>query len=497
MKLKIVLVGAGSREFGPATIRDILLSNHLNRKDLEVVLMDISEKELPHHYDYAKEVAEKLGRNPKLSYTTDLEAALEGADYVITAIEIKRYFYWSQDFHIPRKHGFNQIYGENGGPGGLFHALRNFEPSMKIARAMEKVCPDAWLLNYTNPLTKLCEVLTKLSKIKVIGLCHGVFHGKKQLCKFLDIDYKDLDAKASGLNHFTWFQSIENKKTGEDLYPTLKEKEKEAHWLADWDEIALSRILMRVFGLYPSPGANHIGEYIRWASEYLGSSSIQFFYDPNDRDPWKDGDVPTWVYNLQGHPTNVPLYPGKDIATIFPDHQENEDHYARSEEIKHSGELAIPIIEGMNCEVEQELAAVNIPNQGYVPGLPDGAVVEVPALVNGHGLHPIQMEKLPEAVLALLRTQTSINQLLVEAYEEKSKNKLLQAVLLDPTCHSYKSAVHMIDEMLELQREVLPFLISVVDWKFQFLKLKLSTAISNIQYPISNIRWNHQSSMSV
>ena len=298
MNLKIVLVGAGSREFGPATIRDILLSDALCAEDLEITLMDISDAELPATQQYAEAVAQRLGRRVAITHTTRLDEALPGADFVVTAIEIRRYHYWAQDFHVPRQHGFRQIYGENGGPGSLFHALRNMGPSLEIARAMERQCPEALLLNYTNPLTKLCEALSRFSSVRTVGLCHGVFAGKQQLCKLLDLPYDDLEAYASGLNHITWFQTIKNRQTGEDLYPILRERERQAHWLAEWDEIALSRMLLRIFGLYPSPGTNHIGEYIRWAEDFLGSSLLQFFYDPADGHPWETGRVPTWIYNL-------------------------------------------------------------------------------------------------------------------------------------------------------------------------------------------------------
>lgn len=452
MSLKIVLVGAGSREFGPATIRDILLSDALCAEDLEISLMDVGAAALPATQAYAEAVAQRLGRRVAITHTTDLDEALPGADFVVTAIEIKRYYYWAQDFHVPRQHGFRQVYGENGGPGGLFHALRNMGPSLEIARAMERHCPEAWLLNYTNPLTKLCEALTRLSAVRTIGLCHGVFAGKQQLCHLLDLSHDDLEAYASGLNHFTWFQTIKNRQTGEDLYPTLRDRERQAHWLAEWDEIALSRILLRTFGLYPSPGTNHIGEYVRWAEEFLGSSLLQFFYDPADGHPWETGTVPTWIYNLHEHPTDVPLFPQNGLERIKPRVNERDP----SGPIEPSGELAIPIIEGVFCGVTQDLAAVNIPNRGALPGLPDDAVVEVPATADRDGLHPRTMEPLPEGILAFLRTQTSINKLLVEAFAEESRNKLLQAVLLEPTTHSYRSAVNLVNDMCRLQEAVLP-----------------------------------------
>jgi alpha-galactosidase len=326
-------------------------------------------------------------------------------------------------------------------------------PSVDIARAVARICPDAWLLNYTNPLTKLCEAQTRLTDARVIGLCHGVFHGKEQICRILDHPLDDLEAYASGLNHFTWFESIRSKSTGEDLYPRLRERERAAHWLADWDEIALSRTLLRVFGLYPSPGANHIGEYVRWAEEFLGSSAVQFFYDPRDGHPWDTGQVPTWIYNLNDDPTHTPLFPGRPLSRLK---APREDREGQGDSLHPSGELAIPIMEGLAFGVEHDLAAVNVPNQGFVPGLPDGSVVEVPAKVGPRGLEPRAMQPLPEAVLALLRTQTSINRLLVDAFESKSRDLLLQSLLLDPTTHSYRAAVELIDRVFDIQGEVLP-----------------------------------------
>ena len=450
MTLKIAVIGAGSEEFGPASVHDILLSDLLNNKDLEISLMDINEKSLPAIHQYAVDVAKKLHRNPKISSTAKLDEALEGASYVITAIEIKRYHYWAQDFHIPRKYGFNQVYGENGGIGGLFHALRNIKATLEIAKRMEEICPDAWLLNYTNPLTKVCEAIHRLSSIKFVGLCHGILAGKHQLSQFLEMNEEDLEVKASGLNHITWFQSIKDKNTGEDLYPKLKAREREAHWLAEWDEIALSRMLMRTYGLYPSPGANHIVEYIRWAGDFLASDKVQFFYDPNEGHPWETGKIPTWIYSLQGNPTQVPLYPEKDINLVF------ELGKADNREIKFSREYAIPIIEGLSCGAHNAIDAVNVPNDNFMPGIEQGAIIEVPAIVNENGLQPQKAERLPEGVLAILRTQVSINQLLIEAFAENSKNKLLQAILLEPTVNSYNNAVSCMNEMIAIQKDYLP-----------------------------------------
>ncbi len=445
--MKIALVGAGSREFGPATIRDLLLSDPLSDGGIEIALVDTDPSGLPRAHAYAEAVAARLRRTAAISHTTHLAHALPAADAVIVAIEINRYFHWAQDFHVPRAFGFRQIYGENGGPGGLFHALRNMGPTVEIARAMEVHCPDAWLVNYTNPLTKLCEAATRLTDIRVVGLCHGVFHGVEQMARILELPPARLDARAGGLNHFTWFSAVVDRETGEDLYPRLRERERAADWLHDWDEIALSRILLRVFDRFPSPGANHIGEYIRWAGDFLASSALQFFYDPADGHPWETGQVPTWIYNLGDNPTETPLFPARRRA---------RSKESRAEALAPSGELAVPLLEGVLRGEERHLDAVNVPNAGHVPGLPEGAVVEVPATADRSGLRPFAMDPLPEAILALLRPQTSINRLLVDAFAARSRRLLLQALLLDPTTESYRQAVGLVNEMCRLQEGVLP-----------------------------------------
>ena len=450
MSIRIAVVGAGSRSFGPATIRDVLLSDALNEVGVELVLMDVAAEHLPAREAYARSVGQRLGRSAGISSTTDLDEALRGADYVVTAIELDRYLYWSQDFHIPRHYGFMQVFGENGGPGGLFHALRNMGPMLRVARCMEKLCPRAILLNFTNPESKLCQAISMLTTIRTFGLCHGVFFGRHQIASYLQMPKEELGTAACGMNHFTWFQRIRHKTTGEDLYPSLRKKERQADPLAEWDDLALSRICLRTFGLWPSPGANHVGEYIRWAQEFLASSALQYYYDPVDGHPWETGNIPKFVYSLGGKPTEVPMFP-KEKA---PDHEKP----SQAEELKPGLELAVPIMEAISCGTAHELDAVIAPNRGAIPGMDDGCVVEMPAVADGSGVRPRQMEPLPEAITAMLRMQGSIQKLLVEAYAEGSRNKLLQALLLDPTVHSYRNAVALINEMCELQKDILPVL---------------------------------------
>ena len=139
-------------------------------------------------------------------------------------------------------------------------AMRAMRAMVPIARAMERICPDAVLLNYTNPMHKVCDAITTLSKTQCVGLCHGVWMGMEQVAYILDKPVHEMEMEACGINHFSWFQTIRDRRTGDDLYPQLRAAEREGSWLADWHEIGLGRILLRRFGLYPSPASNHVGD---------------------------------------------------------------------------------------------------------------------------------------------------------------------------------------------------------------------------------------------
>ena len=457
MPTKIAYIGAGSLQFGPIIVQDILLSDVLYRNGLEIHLMDIEPKHLEAVAKHGNWVNEKLNRKAVIVTTTDRDAAIENADFVICALEKDRNIYWSQDFHIPRKYGFNQVYGENGGVGSIFHALRNIKPIMELAKAMERLCPNAYLLNFSNPEHKICEAVTRLTSIKAVGLCHGVFMGRDQISELLEVPLDQLQTKACGMNHFTFFQEIKHKETGEDLYPKLKEIERKGDWLARWHELALGRILFRRFGQWPSPASNHYGEYIRWAEEFV-IPQLQFFYDPYDGHPWENKEVPEGVYTVDIVDYDRPWTKDKD-KKLLPVGSTKETVFTNEDgTLKASGEIATLIMEAVVSGKKRWLEAVNIPNNGAIPNLPDQLVVEVPAYCDGSGIHAVQMEPMPEAIAATIRLHASIHLLTVEAYAEASKDKLIQAILIEPTVNSYRGAITMVEEMLALQKEVLPVL---------------------------------------
>ena len=465
-KLKVALIGAGSISFALGALQDMVLSKRLRENvELEIALMDIVEENVKRTYKYATDMFAHFNHPAKIWETTNLEASLVDASFVIVAIEVERYHYWSQDFHIPRNYGSTQVYGENGGPGSMFHTLRNLGPMLEIAHTMERVCPDAWFINYTNPEAKLIEALSKWTKIKAVGLCHGLDMGIDQVAEILEMDRSLITVEGGGLNHFGFYTKLTHKETGEDLYPLFAQKEAKANRLAHFDHYYLSRTMYRLYGYYPYPGTNHCGEYISWANDFYAGIALQFRYDPLRERPWdKGGRTPHFVYSAGGYSVDQDLYP-KDIKDGTWEDQVahwNEDAYTfKPDEVCVSGEYAVPIIESIFFGEEIHLNAVNLPNNGAIKGLPDDMVVETQAICDGDGIRLVPMTiELPTAVIGMIHTQGMIHRLVLEAYEEKSKTKLMQAILLDPTAPTYYQAAAMIDEMCEKQKELLP----VLEW---------------------------------
>lgn len=229
-------------------------------------LVDIDNNALEAMSIIARKMNEEAGAGLNIEQTTDRSKALSDADFVIISIAVRRNELWKLDFEIPLKYGVKQVIGENGGPGGLFHAMRNIPIILDICRDIEKLCPDALVFNFTNPMTRISMAVNRYTNVSFVGLCHGIIGQLWRLSSVMGVDQENPDAKAAGLNHFTWILDLRFKKTGEDAYPILREK------LKDYDPSfqPLSRKMFETFGYYPSPGDDHIGEYLPFAWEYCG-----------------------------------------------------------------------------------------------------------------------------------------------------------------------------------------------------------------------------------
>jgi len=420
---RIVIIGAGSVVFGLKMLRDIVLTPELEGSEL--VLMDVDEQALGIMGGMAERLAEARQFPLKVQATTDREEALRGTDYVIICVARDKNRLWKLDFTVPMKHGISHTLGENGGLGGLFHTLRSAWLVMEIVRDVERLAPDAWILNFTNPESRICMAIARHSKVRSVGLCHGLLEQRTRLGEFLNIPVDEMDFLASGLNHFTWIHEMKRASTGEDLYPALRKKLA----TATADFLPLCRLLFETFGLFPSPSDNHCGEYLPYATEFVAPRDLRRF----EAGPWRRKRMDQLARAARGE--------GR-LDEVAPPTA--------------SGERAMPIIAALETGKESHETAVNILNRGRVPGLPEDAIVEVPATVGKGQIRGRRMPPLPEGVVAMLQAQVNVQKMAVDAAMKGDKGLALQAALADPAVPSAKAAKAAFDELFELEAEYLP-----------------------------------------
>lgn len=425
---KIVLIGAGSRCFGLGQVVDILRSKELTGRKFTFALVDQDAAALELMTNIARQVKKNTGSDIEIESSTDRRKVLKNAAYIVTSVARKRWELWEQDFRVPLSYGFDHCLGENGGPAAIFHALRSFELAIPICRDIEELCPDAFLLNFTNPEARVLNAICHLTKVKAAGICHGVFGVIRRIGEILQRPTDELQIISAGMNHFYCVLKIADKKTGKDLFGDVRAKLKQNPSLLP----PLARRLFEIFDVLTYPSDDHIGEYLSYGSEFGGTK-------------WKYGREVKKVTLAEppagGTPLETYAAGGAPITELYHD----------------SGEIVVPII----CDVELNRGsfreAVNVLNTGlYIENLPADAVIEVPATVDAQGLHPMKVGAVPETFACYMRTHFSIHKLLTEAYRTKSKKLLLQAMLLDPNVNSITRAEKMLDEMLELQSEFLP-----------------------------------------
>jgi len=428
--MKIVVIGAGSAAFGRGILVDVIGSREINKIDCTLSLVDIDKSALKRMFTFGEKLKKHFRSSVKIEATTDRAEALQGANYVIISVAIRRALLWEQDFRIPLAYGFKHVLGENGGPGALFHTLRNFELVIPICRDIVDICPDALIINFTNPVTRIVMAINYLTKAHAIGLCHGILDARDKISEILGRPLNQLDIIAGGLNHFFWVLKISDAKTGEDLYPEFRQRV----LIGKANLPPLVRKMVEIFGYFTYPSDRHIGEYLSFASEFTGLL-------------WEDGVESIPVPRFDG--TSEP----PDSLEPYITGEKEIDRTVTQP----SGELAVPII----CDIEFDKGkwepAVNVINRDfYVENLPKDSVVEVPAVIDAKGIHPQHIGSLPEPLAAFSRTQISIQKLIIEAYKQRSRRLLLQALLLDPLVDSYERAEKLLDKMLEIQSEYLP-----------------------------------------
>jgi alpha-galactosidase len=450
--MKIALVGAGSAQFGCGTLGDIFSSAAL--AGCEIALHDINPETLGETLKTARDFAAAHSLSNRLTATTERREAFRGADFIISSIEVgNRFRLWDEDWKVPLQYGAPQVYGENGGPGGLFHALRIVPPILDIVRDAMDICPEAWIFNFSNPMTAICTTVARaFPQAKFVGLCHEIGWLSRWLPGILGMAIGDIRFRAAGLNHFSCALEVEDARDGRDLYPELRAKaasffarepgysdlfdeyratgrmdsveafhkgEALAESRYEWADRRLVKFMLENYGLLPITTDSHFGEYLGWAHDVVDHRGILDFYD---------------LYKVM------------------------LSQEARREIVLKVAERVVPIIEGILGDSGYEEEAVNVPNAGLLPDLPSWIAVEVPALVSKSGLAGIPMPSAPKGYLALLREYCGVYDLSAEAVIRKSKDLAIQALLANPVTHKVSGLREMLDRMIDLQKPWLDYL---------------------------------------
>ena len=432
--VKICFIGAGSTIFAKNVLGDAMLTPSL--QDAEIALFDIDEKRLKESELMLQTINKNSNQNrAKITSYSNRKEALKDANFVINAIQVGGYKPSTViDFEIPKKYGLQQTIGDTTGIGGIFRGLRTLPVMFEFAKDMEEVCPDAWLLNYTNPMAILTMGMLKATKIKTVGLCHSVQVCVPELFEHLGIkDQYNLDEfqwKIAGINHMAWL--LEINRNGTDFYPEIRSL---ASKIADPHKDSVRFELMKHFGYYVTESSEHNAEY------------HPYFIKKN---------YPELIDQLQ-----IPIdeYLRRCVEQIERwEIQRDEIVNDGSLEHTRSREYASYIMDAITTGTPAVIAG-NVLNKGLITNLPENCCVEVPCLVDKNGVQPTYVGDLPTQLAALDRTNINVQELTVEAAMTLEKDKIYQAALLDPHASSELSISEikaMVDELIAAHGDYLP-----------------------------------------
>lgn len=431
---KITFIGAGSTIFAKNVLGDAMLTPSL--ADSHIALYDIDEKRLRESEAMLKTINKNANQNrAEIQVYHDRKEALRDADFVVNAIQVGGYKPSTViDFEIPKKYGLRQTIGDTMGIGGIFRTLRTLPVMLEFAREMEEVCPNAWLLNYTNPMAMLTMGVLKATSIKTVGLCHSVQVCVPELFEHLGIkeqyDLADFQWKIAGINHMAFL--LEITKDGEDFYPTIRQlaEEKEN---PHRDSVRFE--LMKRFGYYITESSEHNAEY----HPYFIKSKYPELID--------DLGIPLDEY-LTRCENQI-----RDWETMREDIVDNGDLTH-----KRSREYASYIMDAIKTGNPTVITG-NVLNKGLITNLPEDVCVEVPCLVDKNGIQPTYVGALPTQLAALNRTNINVQELTVEAALTLEKDKIYQAAYLDPHLSSELSLAditQLVDDLIEAHGDYLP-----------------------------------------
>jgi alpha-galactosidase len=430
--LKVVFLGAGSG-FLQTLITDVIGipgadEGELALVDIDTVRLDLADK-------ICRKIIAESGKNWKVVATTDRRKVLKRADYVINCIEVSGVDCVKYDNDIPLKYGIDQCIGDTIGPGGMFKAMRTVPVFLEMLWDVEKYCPNAWVINYTNPMSMMCLAAARASKAKVIGLCHSVQGGSHLLATWAGVPYHEMKWNCAGVNHLAWFTELTH--NGRDLYPIIKNRVRTEPDFAQEDRVRID--LMMHFGYYPTESSGHNSEYLPYyrkdksiMKRYCGAgySGGTSFYAKN----WPD-----WRKNCDENRRK--LVASKDPLGMH-----------------RSWEYASYIIQAMETN-DSFVIYGNVMNNGLITNLPQDGIVEVACLVDRMGIRPTHFGKLPSQCAALSDWNMRMFDLAADACINKSIETAAHALMLDPLTAAVSCPADirkMTFEMFEAEKKFLP-----------------------------------------
>jgi len=433
---KLALIGAGSTVFAKRLIGDVLLTPEL-AGDIQIALHDVNAERLVTSQIVTKRIAEQLGLKTSIFASINRLEVLDKADYVIFMMQIGGYKPSTViDFEIPKKYGLRQTIADTLGVGGIMRALRTIPVIREILIDMEKVCPQAILLNYVNPMVMLCMAINRLApELPMVGLCHSVQGTAEQLANDLNENISEISYLCAGINHMSFYLNFEKNNNGvqEDLYPRLRQ-------LADQGPVPednkVRYEMLKRLGYFVTESSEHFSEYTPWFIKRDRPDLIEKYNIPLDE----------YISRCE-----------KQIAEWDEQKIKLEDKN-QVMELCQSHEYAASIINGLENNIEVTING-NVSNKGFIENLPSNISVEVPCIINGNGINPLKIGLLPPHLSALMMTNINVQQLTVEAALSGKKEYIYYAAMLDPHTAAELSVDEiwkLVDDLLLAHGEMIP-----------------------------------------
>lgn len=449
---KIVLIGAGSAVFTKGLIADFIQSGF---GKWEIALCDINPVILESITKLAKKMVEQKKADIVISSSTDRTELLPGADFVVTTIAVGGRRAWEQDVKIPRKYNIYQPVGDSIMPGGISRAQRMIPVMVDIAKDIERLCPDAYFFNYSNPMTAIVTAVRRVTNVKIIGLCHGVIYGEKYLAKMLGVDVKRLTTIGAGLNHLTWLYDIrvDGKDVHQELLDIVK-KQKEEHKKNPHVRNFFNPLLE------DKEIPNHMDNPLSWEFfERYGAlpavvdrHAVEFF---PERFP--EGKYYGATLGVDAFPIDDVIARGEATYKAMLDQGETEGEVEADLFQRADGEheQLVEIIKSLILD-ERKVFSVNIPNEGAVAGIPDDAVLEIPGVATARGFSSMHVNGFEGPIKDIIIKRLASVDLAVEAALKGDKQLWADAMMLDGAVTDYETAENLVNDFIEEHKAYLP-----------------------------------------